>query len=187
MGFFKKLFSNIAKASQPLFVFDKECLKFLLDCDEYYCYEIGEYDYKTRHSAYISEAFTLNNEEFFLESVKLENSSSWKGQARSIYEGFLKDKLKIKKLEILKRENIDHYEFTTYKINDSFILHLIYICSFNSDIFIIDAKGKLFATLLKQLRENYVYEYKEDEKGEINFNISIVKMNMLECYFGNND
>ncbi len=187
MGFFKKIFSAIAKASQPMFVLDSCYLKFLLNSEEYYSYEVDDYDTKTRHSPYTSEAYTLNNSEFFLEAVKLQRDSSWRGQPRSIYEGFFKEELKIKKMEILKREEFGHYEFTTYKINDSFIIHLIYIWSVKKDIFIFDAKGKLFTALLKQLNESYEYEYDSYELGEINFNISIVKTNALKSYFGSDD
>lgn len=184
MNFLKKIFSTIAKASKPKFVVDSNNLNFLLDSNEYFSYEIDNYNSRTRHSPYVSEAYTLSNNEIFIEAVKLQIDASWNGHARSVYEGFFKEELKINKMEILKRDEFGSYEFTTYKINDSFIIHLIYIWSAKKNIFIFDAKGKLFTALLKELNKDYEYKYDSLEKGEINFDISIVKVNSFKSYFG---
>jgi hypothetical protein len=187
MGFFNKIFNYIAKASRPIFKYENDKLKFLLNSDEYFDFTISDLIKKTRHSSHTLDAYTLLNNDIFLESVILNSNSTWSGQARSLYENFLKSELKLKSLNILNREDIGNYEFTTYKVNDSFILHLIYIWNSNQNIFIIDTNGKLFSTLLSQLKENYSYKYQDELKSEINFDISIVKSDILGEYFQSNN
>lgn len=183
MGFFKNIINSIVKASHPLFVFESQALKFFLNSDEYYDFPISGYDIKTRHDPFVMEAYTLKNNDLFLEFIKVHSDSTWNGQPRSLYESFIKSELKLKSLEILEREDIGNYEFTTYRVNNSFILHMIYIWEVNKDIFILDTKGKLFSSILSQLKENYTYSYENDEKGEINFDISLVKNNAFHNYF----
>lgn len=86
--FQKKVLDFIAKASIPLFKFENNHLFFKLKNDEFYEYELKNYDIKTRHDPFVLEAYTLNTEEIFLEYIRIDHNSRWNGQALSFYEGF---------------------------------------------------------------------------------------------------
>ena len=184
MGLFSKIFKSILKASRPSFVFESHQLKFDVSEEEYLTYDISDYEVKTRHDPYVVEAYTLANNELFIEYIKTDSDTTWNGQSRSLFETFFKDELKINSLSILKREEFGHYEMTTYRVNDNFILHLIFIWDATTDIFIIDTKGELFKTLMSKLQKDYEYPYESEEKGSINFNISMVKENAFKNFFG---
>ena len=183
MSFLKKIIKSIFQISIPTFSFENNQLRFLINDDETFNYDLGEYDMKTRHDPYILEAYTLKNSDIHLEFVKTDANASWNGKSRSFYESLIKSSLKLKSMELLKREEIGHYEFSTYKIDDSFVIHLIYIWEVHKDVFIIDTKGKLFKTLISKYKKDYIYEYEDEEKGSVNFDISLVKNNAFNAYF----
>lgn len=184
MSFFKKIANMIAKASLPTFKFEDNKIHFKLKNDDYFIYDLGEYEIKTRHDSYVLEAYTLITNNIFLEYVRLDNNASWRGQSLSIYEGFLKEKLNIKKLEIIENKEINNYTFKVCKIDESFIFHIVYTYTSVSDIIIIDTSGKLYKDLLHRLDGHYIYGYENEEKGSVNFNISIVKENCIRNYIG---
>lgn len=183
MGFFKNIINNILQASKPSFVFENNELRFHLHNDKTYTYDLGTYDLKTRHDPYAMEAYTIKNSDIHLEFIHRDHTSEWNGFSRGYYESLLKEELKLKSLEALKREEFGQFEFTTYKVNDNFIIHFIFIWSTHRDIFIIDTKGELFKKLLTLSKKDYTYEYDNEEKGNINFDISLVKKNAFNAYF----
>lgn len=184
MGFFNKIVDFIAKASLPTYKFENNQLHFKLKTDEYFDYDLENYEMKTRHDPYALEAYTIRTNNIFLEYIRLDNNASWNGQPLSIYQGFLKEKLNIKDFELLEKEEINNYNFKTYKIDKSFILHIIYIYTSISDIIIIDTSGNLYKNLLSKLDEKYLYKFDKEEKGSVNFNISIVRENCFRNYIG---
>lgn len=187
MGFFEKIVKFIASASTPIYKFEDNKLIFKINKEEFFEYDLDDYEIKTRHDSYVSEAYTLNNEDIFLEYIRLDHNSTWNGQALSLYENFFKEKLNIKEFEIIEKKEIENYTFKTYKINDSFVLHLIYVYAVNSDMILIDTKGDLYKSLLLKLNKQYEYRFEKEEKGDINFNISMVKENSLKGFFNAND
>ncbi|QDF28459.1 hypothetical protein [Halarcobacter anaerophilus] len=184
MGILKKIINYIAKASIPTYKFENNRLCFKLKNNDFYEYPVEDYDIKTRHDPYIIHAYTLKTKELFLEYIKDDQNTQWNGQALSLYEGFIKDKLKIKELTLLEKKEIDNYLFKIYEVDESFIIHIIYIFSSSSNTIIIDAKGDLYKNLRQKLENEYKYKYEEKQKGEINFDISLVKENNLGGYFG---
>lgn len=187
MNFFKKIVKFIKAASIPTYKFEDNKLIFKVKAEEFYSYELGEYEIKTRHDSYVLDAYTLNTQDIFLEYIRLDSNSSWNGQALSLYEGFLKEKLNFKEFEVIEKKAIANYTFKTYKIDDSFILHMIYLSSVVSDIIILDTKGNLYKNLLFRLDGHYEYKFEKEQKGDINFNISIVKENTIKGFFNASD
>ncbi len=171
------------QASLSTFTFENNQLKFLIGADSFYLYDLGQYDMKTRHDPYAIEAYTLKNSDIHLEFIKTDVSASWRGQPRSFYEGLLKEKLNLKSMELLERFEIDRYEFSTFKIDDSFIFHFIYVWENQKNTFIIDTQGKLYKELLLKLKNDYIYTFSGATKGNVNFDISLVKNNAFEYYF----
>ena len=187
MNFFKNLLRKLAKASLPIFSFDQDELKFLIDSNDMLGYKIEGFDFKTRHDPYILDAFTIKNKDLFIEHIRQDMDTTWNGASDGIYKSFIRNKLKIKNMQLLKEVEFDNYTFSTYKIDDEFILHLIHIFEMSKDTFIIDTKGKLFTLLLNELQEGgYVYEYENEHKVDINFDISLVKENAIFSYFSHN-
>jgi len=187
MGFFTKVLKFIAKASIPTYKFDDNKLYFKVKSEEFYEYELGEYDIKTRHDPFVLEAYTLGNKDIFIEYIKIDNNSQWIGHALSLYEGFFKEKLVIKSMDTIEKKEIGQYVFKTYKINDSFVLHLIYIYTAVLDVIILDTKGELYKQLLFRLDGNYEYKFDNEEKGDVNFNISMVKENCIRNFLRSDD
>ncbi|QKF81579.1 hypothetical protein [Halarcobacter ebronensis] len=182
--FFKKFFEYLAKATLPIYRFENNRLYFRFDNDQYYKYELLDYDIKTRHDSYVIEGYTLSNADIHLEYIKVESDVSWNVEVVSAYEDLIKEKLKIGSLKVLEEKNIKTYTFKTYKADDSFVFHLIFIYTTSSNLLIIDTKGTLYKELISRFDSTYEYKYKEEQKGDINFNISIIKENSMRSYFG---
>lgn len=187
MSFFDKILKFIAKASIPTYKFEDDKLYFKVKSEEYYEYDLIEYDIKTRHDPFIMEAYTLTTKNIFLEYIKIEHNTQWNGQALSLFESFFVEKLNIKDFEVIEKKDIEHYTFKTYKINESFVIHMIAIYTVISDVIILDTKGDLYKNLLFRLDGNYQYKFDKEEKGDINFNISMVKDNCFKGFFGASD
>lgn len=187
MGFIKDLFGNFMKLSRPVFSFVDNQLQFKINSDFFFKYTLEDYDVKTRHDPYIFEAYTLHNEDIFLEYIKDDFNTNWNGQALSLYEGFFKEKLRIYSWEVLESIDIDPYTFKTIKINNNFVLHIVYVYDISTNVIIIDTKGDLYKNLHVCLNANYEYKFANDLKGEINFNISLVKENSIKGFINAND
>ena len=183
MGFFKSLIDTIISATASTFSFKDNTLIFKVSSDEFYTYELGNYDLKTRHDPYVLEAYTLKNKDISLEYIKVDEDTSWNGSAISFYETFFQNELKIKSLVKIEDVEISNYVFRIYKIDDSFCFFYIYIYEVNKDIFIIDTKGELYNNLIKKFKNDYSNKLEDIEKGDINFDISLVKRNSIEDFF----
>lgn len=183
MNFFKKVLKSIAKASLPIFNFDENELKFQIDSNEMLDCPLGNFDFKTRHDPYTIEAYTIKNQELFLEHIRLDSNCIWNTDAFGAYKSFFKDKLKLKSMQLAEEHQFENYTFATYKIDNQFFIHLIHIYEMHKDTFIVDCKGNLYTKLLTALKESFTYEYAHEEKGEINFEISMTKENAFASYF----
>ncbi len=187
MGFFNKILNIIATASLPIYKFENNILSFKTDKDNYYDYCLEEYDIKTRHDPFVIEAYTLSSKDIFIEYIKTDINTSWNGHALSLYESFFKQKVNIKDSETLEKFEISNYVFKVIKVNDSFVIHFIYIYTSNSNIIIVDMKGDLYKNLLSCFKKDYDYKYSDIEKGSVNFNISMVKENNIRNFFNTSD
>lgn len=183
MGIFQKIISAIANASMPIYKFENNQIAFKTDSEEYVYHDLDVYDMKTRHDPFVVDAYTINNDEIFLEYVKTDTNTTWNGQALSMYEDFFKQKLQIKEFETLESKDISNYTFKVKKVDDAFVLHIIYIWAANTDVFIVDMKGNLYKKLLSEFEKEYTYSFDEKEKGNVNFNISLVKENCIQGFF----
>lgn len=183
MGFFNKVVDFIAKASIPLFKLEGSNLNFKLPNDEIFKYDLGNFDKRSSHDRLVQSSYTLKNENIFMEYVKLLPNADWRGQAYSLFEGVFKEKLNIQIFETSEKKEIGNYIFRTKKVDESFILHTIHVYSADMDVMIVDMKGDLYKSLLQKLDENYNYKYEEEEKGSVNFDISLVRENSIYRYF----
>lgn len=178
----KNVFKKITKLSRPYFYLEENQIKFKIDSDVFYDYPIDNIEIKTRHDSYVLDAYTLSNDDIHLEYIHTDTDVSWNGLAIGYFINLLKSNLKIKEMELLEKKEFPHYEFLTYKIDNSYILNIIYIYEVNKEIFIVDKKSNLYTDLLKNFEKSYTYNYSKN-KTKLNFNISLVRNNAIFNYF----
>ena len=127
----KSIFKTISKLSRPYFSLEENELKFKIDSDNFYKFPITNIETKTRYDSYVLEAYTLKADNLHIEYIHTADDISWNGQALSFFKDLLKESLKARKMKILEQKEFGHYEFLVYKIDDYFILNLIYIYEVN--------------------------------------------------------
>lgn len=187
MGFviniLKSVFKTLTKLARPHFSLEENELKFKIDSDSFYLFPISNIETKTRHDPYVLEAFTMTANDLYVEYIHTDASVSWNGQAFSFFINLLKHDLKIKSMDLLEKKEFVHYEFLTYKINNSYILNFIYIYEINKEVFIVDLKSELYEKLLQNFEKDYKYEFEKNKRLDLNLNTSIVKNNAIYGYF----
>ena len=180
----KSVFKTITKLSRPYFSLEENELKFKIDSDDFYKYPISNVETKTRHDSYVLEAYTLKTKDLFMEYIHIDSDVSWNSQALGSFISLLKENLKIRNMDLLEKKEFNHYEFLTYKIDDNYILNIIYIYEINKDIFIIDKHSELYENLLKNFQKDYKYTLEKNSNLNLDINVSLVKNNAMRSYFG---
>lgn len=180
---FKLLFKSLKKLSRPYFTLEENQLKFKIDSDNFYFFPITNIETKTRHDPYVLEAFTLSANQLYVEYIHTDSDTVWNGQAFSFFIGLLKRDIRAKSMELLEKKEFRHYELLVYKIDNSYILNLIYIYEINKEIFIVDLKGDLYEELLQNFEKDYKYEFDRNKKINLTLNTSVAKNNAIHSYF----
>ena len=180
---FKSLFKTITKLSRPYFTLEENQLKFKIESDNFYYFPISNIETKTRHDPYVLEAFTLTAKQLYLEYIHTHMDVSWNGQAFSFFISLLKRDIRAKTMDLLEKKEFNHYDLMVYKIDNSYILNLIYIYELDKEIFIVDLKGNLYEGLLKNFEKDYKYEFERNKKLNLTLNTSVVRNNAIQGYF----
>ena len=118
----------------------------------------------------------------FLEYIQLDLNCEWNGLSRGYYKSFFKEKSKIDTMKLVKRFDIKNYEFSQYKLDDKYLINLIFIWSADESTFILDSKGKFTATLLEKLSSKIKLPI-GDKNIDLEFNDSLAKENWIRGYF----
>ncbi|KLE00138.1 hypothetical protein ACOTVQ_05845 [Aliarcobacter butzleri] len=180
----KMIFKTITKLSRPYVSLEENDLKFKIDSDNTFKYTLSNIDTKTRHDPYIIDAYTLSANEIYLEYIHTDIDVSWNGQALSFFISLLKDNIKAKNFDLVEKEEFSHYEFLTYKVDNSYFLNVIYIYEVSKEVFIVDKKAELYEKLLKNFKKDYVYCFEKDSNNIPKIeNLSLVKNNAMNSYF----
>ncbi|MFW2598921.1 hypothetical protein [Aliarcobacter butzleri] len=180
----KMIFKTITKLSRPYVSLEENDLKFKIDSDNTFKYTLSNIDTKTRHDPYIIDAYTLSANEIYLEYIHTDIDVSWNGQALSFFISLLKDNVKAKNFDLVEKEEFSHYEFLTYKVDNSYFLNLIYIYEVSKEVFIVDKKAELYEKLLKNFKKDYVYRFEKNSNNIPKIeNLSLVKNNAMNSYF----
>ncbi|MDN5128612.1 hypothetical protein PJV90_09770 [Aliarcobacter butzleri] len=180
----KMIFKTITKLSRPYVSLEENDLKFKIDSDNTFKYTLSNIDTKTRHDPYIIDAYTLSANEIYLEYIHTDIDVSWNGQALSFFIGLLKDNIKAKNFDLVEKEEFSHYEFLTYKVDNSYFLNVIYIYEVGKEVFIVDKKAELYEKLLKNFKKDYVYRFEKNSNNIPKIeNLSLVKNNAMNSYF----
>uniref|UniRef100_UPI004047786F hypothetical protein n=2 Tax=Aliarcobacter sp. TaxID=2321116 RepID=UPI004047786F len=187
MGFIldglKSVFKTLTKLSRPTFTLGENELIFKIDSDVFYKYQISNIETKTRHDPYILDAYTLTSNKLYIEYIHTDNDVIWNGSALSSFINLLKYEIKAKSMDILETKEFKHYEFLTYKIDNSYILNIIYIYEVNKEIFIVDKSSELYTNLLKYFHRGYIYKFEKNENLNLDLNLSLVRNNAIYSYF----
>ncbi|MCT7564712.1 hypothetical protein N5U23_11985, partial [Aliarcobacter butzleri] len=94
------------------------------------------------------------------------------------------DNIKAKNFDLVEKEEFSHYEFLTYKVDNSYFLNVIYIYEVSKEVFIVDKKAELYEKLLKNFKKDYVYRFEKDSNNIPKIeNLSLVKNNAMNSYF----
>lgn len=72
----------------------------------------------------------------FIEYIDLNSNCMWNGFARSFFEELFKSTQKVKSMKIVEQYDYDNFEFTTYLIDNSSYVNLIYNFTTSKSIFI---------------------------------------------------
>ena len=180
----KMIFKTITKLSRPYVSLEENDLKFKIDSDNTFKYTLSNIDTKTRHDPYIIDAYTLSANEIYLEYIHTDIDVSWNGQALSFFIGLLKDNINAKIFDLVEKEEFSHYEFLTYKVDNSYFLNVIYIYEVSKEVFIVDKKAELYEKLLKNFKKDYVYRFEKNSNNIPKIeNLSLVKNNAMNSYF----
>ena len=180
----KMIFKTITKLSRPYVSLEENDLKFKIDSDNTFKYTLSNIDTKTRHDPYIIDAYTLSANEIYLEYIHTDIDVSWNGQALSFFISLLKDNIKAKNFDLVEKEEFSHYEFLTYKVDNSYFLNVIYIYEVSKEVFIVDKKAELYEKLLRNFKKDYVYRFEKDSNNIPKIeNLSLVKNNAMNSYF----
>jgi hypothetical protein len=182
----KSIFQTLNKLSRPYFSLEDNQLKFKIDSDKFFYYSIDNLEIKTRHDSYVLEAYTINSDDIYLEYIHTDVDANWNGLPLPHFIELLKTNLKLNSMDLLEKKEFKHYDFLTYKINNEYILNIIYIYELNKDIFIIDTKSNLYEKLLKNFDKSYVYNFEKNKNIALSFNLSLVRNNAINNYFGLN-
>lgn len=176
-------FKTITKLSRPYFSIEENELKFKIDSDNFFKFEITNVETKTRHDSYVLEAYTLKTNDLLIEYIHTDNDVLWNGQALGFFLDLVKETKKSRNMELLEKYEFPHYEFLTYKIDNGYVLNIIYIYELNKDVFIIDKKSELYENLLKNFIKDYEYKFERNQDMYLDLNISLTKNNAMKSYF----
>lgn len=119
----------------------------------------------------------------FIEQISLNSNCIWNGFQRSYFDNLFKEKNHIKTMVAIERMDFKNYEFSTYLINDKYIMNLIYEFSSNENTFIVDYSGKLFTKMIKQFDKNYKNIYLDEPRYSSDYNSSLVNQNIIKHYY----
>ena len=134
-------------------------------------------------NSYLINSTSREYGNIFIEHINLDMSCNWNGFQRSFFDDLFKQRNHIKSMRVLERIDLENFEFSTYLINDKYIMNLIYEFSSFEDTFIIDYKGVLFTKMIKKLDKNYKNSYLTKARYSASYNSSLVNNNIIGHYF----
>lgn len=133
--------------------------------------------------SYTSKINDKNYGKLFIEYINLDSNCSWNGFERGFFEELFKQTLKIKSMKIVEQYDFDNYEFTTYLIDNSSYVNLIYVYAVNRTKFILDYNAKLSLELIKEYKPSYESKYLHKNRFKKDYSMSLVRMANFYSYF----
>jgi len=97
----KFAFKKVTKLSIPYFSLEENDLRFKITSDYSFKYPISNIETKTRHDAYVLDAYTLKTKEIYIEYIHTYSDATWNGQAFGHFLSLLKKNIGAKRFELL--------------------------------------------------------------------------------------
>lgn len=147
------------------------------------------YTYTTTSCVDNSYTISDNHERYgklFIEYIDLSNRCEWKGLASGHFVYEYKKQLKLDSLERVESIEKDAYVITTYRVNKTSYMNVIYAYKYEKDILIIDHLGILSEEILSSLGTS-LSKYRSKKRFEADYNYSLVKFNLFFNYFNTTD
>lgn len=179
----KFAFKKVTKLSIPYFSLEENDLRFKITSDYSFKYPISNIETKTRHDAYVLDAYTLKTKELYLEYIHTYENTTWSGASFGYFLSILKDEVAAKKFELVDNYEFSHYEFKTYFVDDTYYLNTIYLYDGNKEIFIVDKRYLLYEALIRNFKKDYSFKFEEKFNLDLDLNFSLTKQNGLNNYF----
>jgi hypothetical protein len=179
----KYIFKKVTKLSIPYFSLEENYLKFKITSEFSFKFLLSNIETKTRHDAYVLDAYNLKTKDIYIEYIHTINGVIWNSQPFSAFLDLLKDELKTNSFKNIFKKSFSPYEFNIYEVDNVYKLYIIYIYEMNKEIFIVDTKGELYENLLRNFEKSYNCNFEKNENNHFDLNISLVKKNALRNYF----
>lgn len=122
----------------------------------------------------------------FIEYVDLDNRCEWKGLASGHFVYEYKKQLKLESLERVESVEKAGYVISTYRVNKSSYINIIYDYKYEKDIMIVDHLGVLSEEILTAI-DAPLSQYRHEKRFETDYNYSLVKFNLFFNYFNITD
>lgn len=179
----KYIFKKVTKLSIPYFSLEENYLKFKITSEFSFKFLLSNIETKTRHDAYVLDAYNLKTKDIYIEYIHTINGVIWNSQPFSAFLDLLKDELKTNSFKNIFKKSFSPYEFNIYEVDNVYKLYIIYIYEIDKEIFIVDSKGELYENLLRNFEKSYNCNFEKNENNHFDLNISLVKKNALYNYF----
>ncbi len=179
----KFAFKKVTKLSIPYFSLEENDLRFKISSDYSYKFPVSNIETKTRHDAYVLDAYTLKTNELYIEYIHTYQDTMWNGQAFGHFLSILKDDIKASSFELVDNYEYSHYEFKTYFVDKKYYLNIIYLYENSKEIFIVDKRDRLFSALLRNFKKDYHFDFEDKFNLDLNLSFSVVKKNATNNYF----
>ena len=179
----KYIFKKVTKLSIPYFSLEENYLKFKITSEFSFKFLLSNIETKTRHDAYVLDAYNLKTKDIYIEYIHTINGVIWNSQPFSAFLDLLKDELKTNSFKNIFKKSFSPYEFNIYEVDNVYKLYIIYIYEIDKEIFIVDTKGELYKNLLSNFEKSYNCNFEKNENNCFDLNISLVKKNALNNYF----
>ena len=122
-------------------------------------YKVQDSKYRNKFAGCVFNAFTVEtksmNSKLMIEHISINTDCTWLGLPRSIYTDFIRDEIKVKRVELIDRTKVNEYEFSIYKTDKNCIMYLITISQMYDTTFIVDNTGNFYNDLLLKVKPDH--------------------------------
>lgn len=182
------LFFSACSSQTFFFGVNNNELHFKVPNEKFYTLKLATPAIVVNNDSCSMYSYTLNDSlkeygNIFIEDINLHSNCQFNTEALGAFMYEFKEQLHLKSLEKVEEITHQNYEFSTYKVNDTQYMNVIYIYSPFSMTFIVDYDGKLHNELLMQFDAKYTNGFITQKRFDANYHYSLVKMNLFKHYF----
>lgn len=121
----KYIFKKVTKLSIPYFSLEENYLKFKITSEFSFKFFLSNIETKTRHDAYVLDAYNLKTKDIYIEYIHTINGVIWNSQPFSAFLDLLKDELKTNSFKNIFKKSFSPYEFNIYEVDNVYKLYIM--------------------------------------------------------------